>query len=97
MIQRGMSYIVSSIYEKLGFGAPFILKDKRLLQLLCEDEIGWDETIDDSIISEWLMLLKSLKYLEGHEINRCFKPSGFGKIKDFWLHHFPDASEEGYG
>ena len=43
------------------------------------------------------MLRKSLKYLEGHEINSCFKPNGFGKIKDFWLHHFPDASEEGYG
>ena len=38
-----------------------------------------------------------MKYLEGHEINRCFKPTGFGKIKEFWLHRFPDASEEGYG
>ena len=38
-----------------------------------------------------------MNYLEGHEINRCFRPSGFGKIKEFWLHHFSDASEEGYG
>ena len=50
MIRRGMLYIFSSIYEKLGFGEPFILKDKRLLQLLCEDEIGWNEREDDSII-----------------------------------------------
>ena len=27
----------------------------------------------------------------------CFKQSGFGKIKKFWLHHFSDAPEEGYG
>ena len=26
-----------------------------------------------------------------------FKPSGFGKIKEFWLHNFSDASELGYG
>ena len=25
------------------------------------------------------------------------KPSGFGKIKKFWLRHFSDASEERYG
>ena len=34
---------------------------------------------------------------EGHEINRCFKPSTFGKVNEFRLHHFSDASEEGYG
>ena len=38
-----------------------------------------------------------MKYLEGNEVNRCFERSGFGKIKEFWLNHFSDASEEGYG
>ena len=38
-----------------------------------------------------------MKELEGHKINRCFKPSGFGMIKEFWLHHFANASEEGHG
>ena len=40
MTQRGMLSIVSSIYDPLGFVARFILKSKRLLQLLCQDEIG---------------------------------------------------------
>ena len=39
MTQRGMLSIVSSVYDTLGFVAPFILKGKRLLQLLCQDEI----------------------------------------------------------
>ena len=56
--------------------------------------LGWE--VDDSIINEWLLWQKSLKDL-GHEINKCFKPSGFGKIKEFWLNHFSNASEEGYG
>ena len=30
-------------------------------------------------------------------IKRCYKPIGFGKVKEFWIHHFSDASEEGYG
>ena len=78
-----MLSIVSSIYDPLGFVAPFIMKSTRLLQLLCQDEIGWDERVDDSIISEWLILQKNLKDSEGHEINRCFEPSGFGKRKKF--------------
>ena len=78
-----MLSIVSSIYDPLGFVAPFILKDKRLLQLLCQDEIGWDKRIDDSITNEWLIWQKSLKNLEDHEINRCFKSNGFGKMKKF--------------
>ena len=97
MTQRGILSIVTSIYDPLGFVTPFILKGKRLLQLLCQDGIGWDERVDDSIINEWLIWEKSLKDMGGHKINSCFKPSGFGKTKEFWLHHFPDASEEGYG
>ena len=49
----------------------FILKGKRLLQLLFQDEIGWDERVDDSIINEWLIWQKSLKELESHDIKRC--------------------------
>ena len=40
MTRRRMLSVVSSIYYPLGFAAPFILKGKRLLQLLCQDEIG---------------------------------------------------------
>ena len=94
MTRRGMLSIFRSIYDTHGFVAPFTLKDKRLLQLLCQDEIGWDERIDDSIINELLLWKISL---EGHEIIRCFKSNRFGKIKEFWLHNFSDASEEGYG
>ena len=78
-----MLSIVSSIYDPHGFVAPIILKGKRLLQLLCQDEIGCDERVDDFIINEWLTWQKSLKDLKGHGINMCFKPSGFGKIKEF--------------
>ena len=52
MTRREMLSIVSSIYDPLEFVAPFILKGKRLRKLLCHDEIGWDERVDDSIINE---------------------------------------------
>ena len=61
MKQRWMLSIVSSVYGLLGFVAPFILKGKKLLHLLCQDETGWGERVDDSIINEWLVWQKSLK------------------------------------
>ena len=39
----------------------------------------------------------SLHSLEHYKISRCYKPSGFRKMKQIWLRHFSDASQEGYG
>ena len=39
----------------------------------------------------------SLKGLEKICIKRCIEPEGFRIIKEASLHHFSDASEEGYG
>ena len=43
------------------------------------------------------MWCNTLQSLGTYEITRCYKPCGFGKVKEFWIHQFSDASEEGYG
>ena len=40
---RGILSIVSSVYDPLGFAAPFILTAKMILQGLCRKTIGWDD------------------------------------------------------
>ena len=35
--------------------------------------------------------------LEGLSVDRCFKPTNFGKIVDCSLHHFADGCEYAYG
>ena len=50
--RRAMLSIISSIYDPLGFVAPYTLKEKKLLQQLCQDEVGWDETAPDKIVKE---------------------------------------------
>ena len=77
--------------------APYTLKGKKLLQQLYQNEVGWDETAQDKIIKEWQMWCKTLQSLDTYEVTRCYKPCGFGKVNEFWIHHFSDASEEGYG
>ena len=41
--RRRILSIVSSVYDPLGFVAPFILTAKMILQGLCRKTIGWDD------------------------------------------------------
>jgi len=95
--RRGILSIVSSIYDPLGFVAPFTLPAKLLLQDLCRQRLGWDDPMTDTHIQRWKSWLQDLPKLEGLNIRRCFKPEGFGEVKSSQLHHFSDASQQGYG
>ena len=53
--------------------------------------------MSDDYIKDWNKWERELQLLERLEINRCFKPSKFGKVIDCSLHHFSDASQDGYG
>ena len=46
---------------------------------------------------EWEKWRCEIMQLERLQIQRCFKPKLFGKIKSTELHHFSDASLKGYG
>ena len=67
-----MLSIVSSIFDSLGFVAPHTVKGARILQVLCQDEIGWDETASNDIIREWQLWCKTLHSLEYYKISRCY-------------------------
>ena len=94
MTRRGILSLISSFFKPLGFVPPHILRGKRILQLLCQDEIGWDKLAPDDIIREWQLWCKVLHSLERYKISRCYKPSGLGKVKQIWLYHFSDTSQE---
>ncbi|XP_071094674.1 uncharacterized protein [Haliotis cracherodii] len=95
--RRGILSVVSSVYDPLGFVVPYVLIAKRLLQELCKKDLGWDEVIDEASLTIWLQWLKDLPRLDEIEVERCYKPKGFGKIASCQLHLFSDASEVGYG
>lgn len=86
--------VISSIYGPLGFLAPVLLSVKKILGL-CRQQLGWDDPLPISVVQEWNVWLEKLHQLK--EVRRCLKPLGFGKICSALLHHFADASEDGYG
>ena len=47
MTRRGILSTISSIYDPLGFAAPYLLQGKLILQQLCADRKGWDDALTD--------------------------------------------------
>ena len=95
--RRGILSIICSIYDPLGFVSPCILPAKAIQQDLCLKGLGWDDPIPESNRQQWQAWLSDLPKLEQFEIPRCFKPSDFTDVKCCELHHFSDASSQGYG
>ena len=95
--RRGILSIVSSVYDPLGFAAPFIFQAKLILQDLCRMKLDWDEEIPEEHLKRWRAWLEELPKLEQFVVERCFKSSNLGEVKTTQLHHFADASQQGYG
>ena len=95
--RRGILSTISSIYDPLGFVSPFILKGRILLQKLCEMKYGWDDPLPSTVVTPWTNWKVSMSTLKNVKFRRCFKPSTFGVVSEISLHHFSDASEDGYG
>ncbi|CAC5388036.1 unnamed protein product [Mytilus coruscus] len=88
---------LSSVYDPLGIISPVILVGKQLLQEMCKDQIDWDTTLPENVQIKWEKWKQDLLDIESLKIERCFKPADFGEVKFIELHHFSDASSNGYG
>ena len=44
--RRRLLTALSIVYDPLGLGAPFLLKDRLIIQRLCKNNLNWDEPID---------------------------------------------------
>ena len=95
--RRGILSTVASIYDPLGMLSPVILTAKKILRDLCRREVGWDDPVPKPIFIEWSKFIQQLHLLDRFEVNRCLKPQCFGEVSTAQLHHFCDASENGYG
>ena len=95
--RRYILSLVSSVYDPLGFLAPEVLPAKKVLQELCGLKLSWDDMIPDHLAQQWFDWIKDLQLLTEFGVDRCFKPAHFGEATHGQLHHFCDASEEGYG
>ncbi|KAK0152254.1 hypothetical protein N1851_006383 [Merluccius polli] len=95
--RRGILSVVASLYDPLGFVAPFVLSGKCILQELCRRNVQWDDPLSDDLRPRWEEWKTGLEGLKEVSISRCYYPPHFGNIVSVELHHFSDASSVGYG
>ena len=95
--RRCILSVVSSVFDPLGFVSPFVLVGKLLLQELCRDGLGWDEPVSGDVARAWTEWLKDMLALEAIDLPRCYAAGGLTGATAVELHHFSDASREGYG
>ena len=93
--RRGILSTVSAVYDPLGFGAPFVMPAKVLLQDLCRLKLGWDDPVPDAHLKRWRQWCQELNDLREFSVPRSVTVPG--KLLSCQLHMFADASESGYG
>jgi hypothetical protein len=97
LTRRGVLATICSLYDPLGFAAPFILLGKTVLQEICKEQGTWDAPLPEGIRERWEKWRSEIMLLGNLKVSRCFKPKSFGNIVKSELHHFSDASCIGYG
>jgi len=95
--RRGLLSFISSIYDPLGLVAPVVLPAKMILQELCRLKHGWDEILPEDVSRRLADVKDNISYLTNIEVPRCYKPPQMKEIKKTEIHHFSDASTDGYG
>ena len=68
--RRGALSLISSVYDPLGFVAPFILTAKVILQDLCKRKLDWGDCIPDQDLRRWQTWLRELQKLEHFHVER---------------------------
>ncbi|XP_006823753.1 uncharacterized protein LOC102809855 [Saccoglossus kowalevskii] len=97
LTRRGILSTVASSFDPLGFISPCLLEGKKILQSLCRDGHHWDDPVPDEICIQWSKWRNQLPELTQFYITRCEKPEGLQEPIVRELHHFSDASQNGYG
>ncbi|KAE8629989.1 hypothetical protein XENTR_v10000654 [Xenopus tropicalis] len=59
--RRNILSTVASVYEPLGFLAPVILRGKGILQELCRQKLGWDDSMPEELRPRWESWIKDLQ------------------------------------
>ena len=97
MTRRGILSTVAQIYDPIGLISPFTLSGKNVLQETCRQKLDWDDPIGDDLSQKWHHWIDDLNNLNKIQVQRNIKPADFGPFTSCELHHFSDASANGYG
>ena len=95
--RRELLSVTSSIFDPLGWIAPFTLRARLILQQICREGLEWDDQASPFLLNRWESWYKETVKLSDLSISRCLRYQGCSEPINTQLHHFADASEDAYG
>ena len=94
--RREMLRAIASLFDPLGFLAPWLLGGKLLLQRVTVLKLDWDEKLPPIIVKEWKLWIDLMRPVMAFSIPRSFFPDGNesdeGYNATYQLHGICDAS-----
>ena len=97
LTRGGLLSAVSSLFDLLGLVAPITLEPKSILRDLCRKDHDWDNHLDSTDVQHRNCWFHDLSNLFRLQVTRCFKPNDFGRVTQYKIHLFSDASLRCYG
>ncbi|XP_075163365.1 uncharacterized protein LOC142235999 [Haematobia irritans] len=92
--KRNILSVSSRLFDPLGLVCPIIIRAKMLLQELWVKKIDWDESIPQSLNTEWENFKSTLQKIKSIQIPRYVNTTASSKCD---IHGFADASLRAYG
>ncbi|XP_068697224.1 uncharacterized protein [Montipora foliosa] len=93
--ERNLLKKTATIYDPLGFLAPYIVRAKLLIQQAWIEAADWDDPLPDHHQEQWKSWFPESTGLDRIRIPRCLKDSHSTAVKTS-LNMFSDASEAAY-
>lgn len=93
--KREFLRIIMSVFDPLGFLAPFIIRSKILMQEVWINVIEWDETLRDAEYDSRKSWIRDLPNLGMCSVPRCYLPPN-KQTALTQLHIFCDSSSKAY-
>ncbi|XP_067040969.1 uncharacterized protein [Acropora muricata] len=88
---------VATLFDPLGFLAPFIIRAKVLLQDLWAAGLDWDDPFGEALVRRSRNWFEELPELAQISVPRCLQPMKDEITISSSLQTFVDASEDAYG
>lgn len=94
--KRHIVRVISKIFDPVGIVSPFVIRLKLFLQDLHSNMIGWDEHINNELLSRWSDIIFSIKDNEPICINRYYFSGVSDDVREWQLCGCCDASTRAY-
>lgn len=94
LTKRNILSISASIYDPMGLISPITAWMKTVFQLLCKENLDWDEEVPNHIRDSWVRFVKVVEEVKEIKVDRFVLSTE--RLKGVELHGFCDSSSEVY-